>query len=121
MMNTHPDSFIATLIKTVAYRAVSWIDTCFLAWLLIGNRLPATAAEGLQAVALFGTVDMITNTLIYFWFDRLWAHITMWNLYEDYHLQRAHQRALLRAILIWLVVLPVLYSIIIGGVYWAVY
>ena len=55
-------------IKTAMYRTVSWLETMLLAWWLVPVYGPA----------VFAAVDAVGNTLIYYYFERMWAHIELW-------------------------------------------
>lgn len=56
-----------TALKTIIYRVVSAASTIGIAGLVFGNWAMAGA---------FGVVDLIANTVIYFTFERFWAHIS---------------------------------------------
>ena len=55
-------------IKTAMYRTISWLETMLLAWWLVPVYGPA----------VFAAVDAVGNTLIYYYFERMWAHIELW-------------------------------------------
>jgi uncharacterized membrane protein len=73
-------SVTRSLIKTVIYRFISWGSTCILAWIFIGAKVSngsVDAGDIAQSVAVFGTVDMVANTVLYFLYERAWAHIDL--------------------------------------------
>ena len=55
-------------VKTVCYRALSATETGILAWLVV----PVYGA------GTFAALDAIGNTVLYYAFERVWAHIDLW-------------------------------------------
>lgn len=60
-------SLARTAIKTVVYRVVSASSTILLAGIMFDDWAIAAG---------FGLVDMVANSLLYFGFERVWAHLT---------------------------------------------
>lgn len=63
---------LRSMVKAIGYRVISASETMLLAWLIFGN---------VHLAASFGVVDMICNTALYYFHERLWAHI-------DLHLEK---------------------------------
>lgn len=72
------DSAARSAIKTVVYRVFSAADTFVLAWLIFGPLMPYFGSAAKAAVA-FGLIDLTWNTVFYYLYERLWAHIELWN------------------------------------------
>lgn len=69
-----------TAVKTVGYRIISWASTTVLAWLIIGSTLAASGQIDAEVIAkstlIFSAVDMVANTAIYFFYERIWVRLT---------------------------------------------
>lgn len=55
-------------IKTVCYRALSATETGILAWLVV----PVYGAGA------FAAIDAVGNTVLYYLFERMWAHVDLY-------------------------------------------
>jgi uncharacterized membrane protein len=71
-----------TAVKTITYRLISWLSTTLIAWLIIGLPLAsgtASVEEIASATLIFSIVDMIANTLIYYFYERACILIANWH------------------------------------------
>jgi hypothetical protein len=100
-------SHLYTIVKTIGYRAISWADTCFLVWLILGTTKIPTA----QAIVVFGTVDMLINTFIYFWYDRLYMYIESLSLEHEYLPRSIHIKKTWIALILWGLVGPIMFTL----------
>lgn len=65
-----------SLVKTIIYRVFSAADTMFLAWLIMGPLSPMLGGT-VNAVFVFGIVDLTWNTVFYYINERVWARIDL--------------------------------------------
>jgi len=62
-------------MKTIGYRAISWVSTTVLAWLILGSQVVPSENSSLtlaEATLVFSGVDMVANTILYFLYERAW-------------------------------------------------
>jgi uncharacterized membrane protein len=60
------DKPIKSLIKSVSWRIVGTIDTMIISYFITGKIAIAVS---------IGSVEVITKTILYYFHERLWAHI----------------------------------------------
>jgi uncharacterized membrane protein len=60
------DKPIKSLMKSVSWRIVGTIDTMIISYFITGKITIAVS---------IGSVEVLTKTLLYFFHERLWAHI----------------------------------------------
>jgi uncharacterized membrane protein len=60
------DKPIKSLIKSVSWRIVGTIDTMIISYFITGKVTVAIS---------IGSVEVITKTILYYFHERLWAHI----------------------------------------------
>jgi uncharacterized membrane protein len=60
------DKPIKSLIKSVSWRIVGTIDTMLISYFITGKVTVAIS---------IGSVEVITKTILYYFHERLWAHI----------------------------------------------
>lgn len=60
------DKPIKSLIKSVSWRIVGTIDTMIISYFITGKVAIAVS---------IGSVEVITKTILYYFHERLWAHI----------------------------------------------
>jgi uncharacterized membrane protein len=60
------DKPIKSIIKSVSWRIVGTIDTMIISYFITGKMTIAVS---------IGSVEVITKTILYYFHERLWAHI----------------------------------------------
>jgi len=60
------DKPIKSIIKSISWRIVGTIDTMIISYFVTGRLTLAVS---------IGTVEVVTKTLLYYFHERLWAHI----------------------------------------------
>lgn len=60
------DKPIKSLMKSVSWRIVGTIDTMFISYFITGRVTIAIS---------IGSIEVLTKTILYYFHERLWAHI----------------------------------------------
>lgn len=60
------DKPIKSIIKSVSWRMVGTIDTMIISYIITGKITVAVS---------IGSIEVITKTILYYFHERLWAHI----------------------------------------------
>lgn len=122
-MEQHP-TLRHTAIKTVFYRLISWTTTTVLAWLIIGHAVEVEVLSPNKAVVVFGVVDMVMNTVVYFWYDQIYAMYTSWILIKDYRSDEYWEKrraTLMSRFLGMLLLLPAVFGLVLLILYLWIY
>jgi len=65
-MSDRADKPVKSLIKSITWRIVGTIDTMIISYILTGKLTIAIS---------IGSVEVITKTILYYFHERIWAHI----------------------------------------------
>jgi uncharacterized membrane protein len=65
-MSDRADKPIKSLMKSVSWRIVGTIDTMIISYFITGRVTVAVS---------IGSIEVITKTILYYFHERLWAHI----------------------------------------------
>jgi len=65
-MSDRADKPVKSLLKSITWRIVGTIDTMIISYVLTGKLTIALS---------IGSVEVITKTILYYFHERIWAHI----------------------------------------------
>jgi uncharacterized membrane protein len=65
-MSDRADKPVKSLLKSITWRIVGTIDTMIISYILTGKLTVAIS---------IGSVEVITKTVLYYFHERIWAHI----------------------------------------------
>jgi uncharacterized membrane protein len=65
-MSDRADKPVKSLIKSITWRIVGTLDTMIISYILTGKLTIAIS---------IGSVEVITKTILYYFHERIWAHI----------------------------------------------
>ena len=65
-VSDHADKPVKSALKAISWRIVGTIDTMIISYFITGKLTVALS---------IGSVEVITKTILYYFHERLWAHI----------------------------------------------
>jgi uncharacterized membrane protein len=65
-MSDRADKPVKSLIKSITWRIIGTLDTIIISYVLTGKLTIAIS---------IGSVEVITKTILYYFHERIWAHI----------------------------------------------